>query len=118
MLGTAHQHWSLPMPFLGNSHLPQTVVPSLLMQVPPPWLAWVQPLSTATLSLLLSLVLLSPWWFWPQCLILLGLMWPLLVHPCLGQPTPLLMEMTQSPSSLHLLQLPVTMAAPCPPLNF
>ena len=114
MSGTAHQQWPLPMPCLGNSHLLQTVVLSLPMQVPPPRLAWVQSLSTATLSLLLSLALLSPWWFWPQCLILLGVMWHLLSHPCLGQPAPLLMEMTQSPSSLQLLQFPVTIAAPCP----
>ena len=74
MLGTAHQQWPLPITCLGNSHLPQAVVPSLLMQVPPPRLAWVQSLSTATLSLLLSPVLLTPWWFWPQCLILVGVM--------------------------------------------
>ena len=119
LLQTIHQCPPLLLPCLSSNHLPseQTMMPSLLLPPltmgPIQLLASVQSSAITMLSLWMSLVLLSPWWFLPPHLTLLGVLCHLLVHPCLAQSVLPLVEMTQSQSRLHLLQLLVMMVAPC-----
>ena len=117
MLQRIHRCLLLLLPCLSSSHLPSEQTMVLLLLLLLMWLmqilAWVQSSFVAMLSLRISLVLLSSSWVSPPHLSLLGVLWHLLAHPCLVQPILPLMEMTQSQSRLHLLQLLVMMMASC-----